>query len=132
MNFQKFCAEILPHISKDGVPIDDFSSDYDNLQVKNAYGDWEDAEYNLPDLEILEYEYRIKPKPDYRPFKYEEEEIFFGMKVYRKDDRMPCLIVDCDEDAVFMPFGDEIKSYTYETLLKDYIFPNDIACGVMS
>lgn len=131
MNFQKFCAEILPHISLDGVPIHEFTDDFDNLEVLNAYGDWEDADYNLPDLDIENNSFRIKPKPDYRPFVKEDEEIFFGMKVYEKIGKEPFLITSCDDDGVSMPRGINTIYRTYEDLLEYYIFPHDIPCGVM-
>jgi hypothetical protein len=131
MNFQKFCAEILPHITCEGKPIEDFEDDYDNLEYfDTGFCCWRKADDALYNLDVLRLELRITLKPEYRPFTLEDEEIFFGKKVYDKLSKEPFMIIDCDVDGVFLPRGSNAIYRTYEDLLEFYIFPNNEPCGV--
>lgn len=132
MNFQKFCAEILPHITCGGEPIDDFEDFPDNLEFfDDEVNIWRETEYQLSELNIKGLKFRIKPKVEYRPFTKEDEEIFFGMKVYNNKSKQPCLIVACWDNGVWITKGVGNDSVSYQTLLELFVFPNGIPCGVM-
>jgi hypothetical protein len=131
MNFQKFCAEILPHITCEGKPIEDFEDDYDNLEYFDTdFSCWMKAEDAIYNLDVLRLELRIKPSPEYSPFTKEDEEMFFGKKVYTNTSMQPCLIVDCCDNGVWIAEGGNNHFVSYQSLLELFIFPDKTKCGV--
>ena len=94
----------------------------EDIQYRYKKGDWVDT----PDpVWHTSYEYRIKPKPKYVPFTFEDAELFMNRVVIAKDKSCKAVITYADgEDVLLCSYR---KSYQY--LFESYTFIDGSPCG---
>lgn len=103
------------------------------VRCKSKYNPGEWIETTTPSFDIVSHEYRIKPKPKYRPFANLEEcwqemqkHNPFGWIKY-KTDNVYSFIVKVDKDYVYLAVN---EYWSFETLLKKYTFADDTPFGI--
>lgn len=103
------------------------------VRRKSKYNPGEWIETTTPSFDIVSHEYRIKPKPKYRPFANLEEcwqemqkHNPFGWIKY-KTDNVYSFIVKVDKDYVYLAVN---EYWSFETLFKKYTFADDTPFGI--
>ena len=107
------------------------------IQYRNHYGEWIDIKEN----EGLRFvnsssDYRIKPEPECRPFKNQEEcwqemlkhQPFGSLKL--KDDGYFCLIGSVNKDDTITLVIEPNTYYAYHYIFEHYIFSDGTPFGI--
>lgn len=94
-----------------------------------SYYEWIDCD--LPKWNWDDFDYRITPKPSYRPFTNKEEFIQF----LKTHSAMPYVLLNGEYRIVSRIYDEGItiaeSNYTYEGLVKENIkFLDDTVCGI--
>ena len=102
---------------------------YDSLM---DIADWEDCEN--PDFENLNYKFRIKPEPTYRPFK-DAKECWQEMQKHKpfgwvKNNETQSFFVCKAFGNLLFSIGIEDKPYNYNEVLRHYTFADGTPFGV--
>ena len=104
------------------------------LELKKAWARGEDIQYRCKSDDWIDtqdpawhpfYEYRIKPKPKYVPFTYEDAELFMNRIVISKDKSCKAVITYSDNEDVLL--GTVGRNYKH--LLENYTFLDGSPCG---
>ena len=74
-----------------------------------------------------DFEYRIKPEPEFIPFDYSDAEFLIGKAVKSKNLNFVNLICKVGGDGGFVIVGN--SSYTFQQLYDAFIFIDGAACG---
>jgi len=93
----------------------------EDIQIKLSFG-WVDA---TEPAWTIGNEYRIKPKPKYVPFTFEDAELFMNRVVIAKDKSCKAVITYSDDEGVLLHSVE--KSYKY--LFERFTFPDGSPCG---
>ena len=75
------------------------------------------------------YVYRIKPEPHYIPFTYEDHKLFKDKWITCRDSKVLKRIVCVYKESVAIINNTMPYSFSYETLLSDYVFEDGTPCG---
>ena len=117
--------------AKELLPIIRAFAEGKSIEFKDSYGKWIKSDLLAFDLPLKNY--RIKPKPKYRPFVNVEEcwqemqkHNPFGWIKY-KTDNVYSFIVKVDKDYVYLAVN---EYWSFDTLLKKYTFADGTPFGI--
>ncbi|WP_278811483.1 hypothetical protein [Leyella stercorea] len=103
--------------------------------VDSETEDWTDIESPTWNWDL--YDYRIMPKPQYRPFKDADEcwqEMLkhqpFGWLKHKDDDEPYCILKITDSRISMIDVCEEVAFYDYNETFKQYIFADGAPFGV--
>ena len=111
------------------------------IQTKNGDETWitigKETDLNIESLAEYPDCFRIKPEPEYRPFKDADEcwqEMLkhepFGWLKHKDDDEPYCILKITDSRISMIDVCEEVAFYDYNETFKQYIFADGAPFGV--
>jgi hypothetical protein len=100
------------------------NDDCSNVEILCSDGVWKNTEQqNIKGIIwhiTNDYQYRIKPEPEYAPYTENDAREFLGEKFVNIKYGHMIIVVDYGDDGVWFPEGGRNYSCNYSDLLKNY------------
>ena len=122
MNRQQI-ANLLLEVEEDCSNVE---RNYDGRWVA-AYVDGVHAVLN--GIFLHNYEYRIKPEPEYIPYTEDDWQEFLGKQFKHHYTGVGLLPIDHDTEGVYYMFQKKARLYPYSELLKEYLHVDGTPAG---
>lgn len=104
------------------------------IEVSNNGSQWAELNMSYPDVVFKYNQHRVKPEPKLVPFTFEDNKLFRDKWVRLKNNpsNLICRIISFDKCCLRLSNNYnkfEVDSYSYESLLKNFIFEDGNPCG---
>ncbi len=118
----EYSKQVLERAMK-AVEIGQAVLDGKEIEYNSNNGSWRIA--NTPTLNFDDYNYRVKPEPEYIPFTFEDANDLMGKVIKKMDGTQVQKIVQLNRDYVFAGVGQMNYSYLFD----HYTFLDGTPCG---